>query len=313
MATTELDCAQEVCAYFRSNQWQQLMEILQRLDQGSHIHLFVNTSLHPDTLESLIKGYLAATNRPVSRGNEILSPAPGRGTLHGIHPGGTAHFDVNWRFKPDVVVEPMEEADGEQGRNILYWDETYMAYFYRNYEWKPVGHAEIREIEAYFASPHWLRAFELILDPAIVHMHVNVESSVHPRVLEEYIVRAVAAEGWTLCRVVPSVVRSQGIYYGKLMLLFDEPEVSFDVGWVYSQRKVLAPCERQIFPGQREPGYMVVPTEDVETLIAANPYRVLSEEEIATCLRSVEDFGAAVELPAADRFTGHPVGHTVRR
>ena len=292
MSTTQLDCGREVATYFRSSQWQELISLLRRLEQTSHIHLFVNTSLHPHSLEALVKGYLEARGLGVSRGNEILSPAPGRGTLHGIHPRGTPHFDLNWRFREDVVLEPMEEAAGEQSLNLLFWDDQFMNYFYRGYEWCPVGAPERAEIREYFGSAHWHRGFELILDPAIVHIHVNVETNVHPRVLEKYVTEAVETRGWKLHRVVPNVVRSQGIYYGKLMLLFEEPELSFDLGWVYNQNRVLAPCERQVFPGQADPGYMIVPTGDLDELIAASPYRFLSSDEISDCLRSVEDFGA---------------------
>ena len=250
---SDLDYGRGVSTYFRSNQWLQLMQLLGALEQRSHIHLFVNTSLHPDSLEALVKTYLQARGFGVTRGNEILSPGPGRGTLHGIHPKGAAHFDMNWRFKPDVVVEPMEEANGEQGKNILYWDELYMEYFYRNYEWRPVGSEETKAIVNYFDSAHWNRSFELIMDPRIVHIHANVETSVHPRVLERFTTDAVARQGWRLHRVVPNVFRSQGIYYGKFMLLFEEPELSFDVSWIYNRDRILGPCERQIFP-EGDPG-----------------------------------------------------------
>jgi hypothetical protein len=233
------------------------------------------------------KAQVQARGFGVTRGNEILSPGPGRGTLHGIHPKGTAHFDINWRFKPDVVVEPMEEANGEQGKNILYWDELYMEYFYRNYEWRPVGSEETKAIVNYFDSAHWNRSFELIMDPRIVHIHANVETSVHPRVLERFTTDAVARQGWKLHRVVPNVFRSQGIYYGKFMLLFEEPELSFDVSWSYNRDRILGPCERQIFP-EGDPGHMIVLRQDLETLIAANDYRVLSGSEIEKFLRGVE-------------------------
>lgn len=243
------DYVRGVATYFRSHQWQQLTHLLRSLNQRSHIHLFVNTSIHPTSLEALVKGYLKLQGWGVNRGNEILCPGPGRGTLHGIHPRGMPHFDMNWRYRAEVVLAPMEEAEGEQGKNILYWDETFMDYVYRNYEWRVVGVEEEREIEAYFKSKHWDDAFTLIQDPAIVHLHVNVETSIHPRVLEKFAIEAIQRKGWRLHRTVPNVVRSQGVYYGKFMLLFEEPELSFDVSWIYSRDTVVAPCRRQIFPG----------------------------------------------------------------
>lgn len=172
---TDLDYVRGCATYFRSQQWQHLSELLSRAEQRGHIHLFVNTCLHPHSLERLVKGCLELQGREINRGNEVLSPRPGWGTLHGIHPRGTPHFDMNWRFRPNVVLEPLEEADGEQG-----------------------------------------------------------------------------------------------VYYGKLMLLFEEPEYSFDMSWIYSPDVVLAPCRRQIFP-EGDAQYMIVPQSDLDTLLARDP------------------------------------------
>jgi hypothetical protein len=194
---------------------------------------------------------------------------------------------MNWRFRPDVVLEPMQEADAEQGKNILYWDEVHMDYVYRNYEWRAVGAAEEQAIETYFRSPHWDEGFTLIRDPAVVHIHVNVETSVHPRVLERFAVEAIHRKGWKLHRVVPNVFRSQGTYYGKLMFLFEEPEYSFDMSWIFNRDVVLAPCQRQIFP-EGKPEYLIVLNKDLDELLASSPYRVLDDGEVRRCLRAVE-------------------------
>jgi hypothetical protein len=284
---TELDCVQGCATYFRSHQWRHLSELLARVGQRGHIHLFVNTSLHPRSLERLVKGCLELQGRPVDRGNEVLSPRPGWGTLHGIHPRGTPHFDMNWRFRQGVVLEPLEEADGEQGQNILFWDEAFMDVVYRMYEWRPAGAAETRALEAYVDSPHWHGGFDLIRDPAIVHIHVNVETSIHPRVLERFAAQAIARKGWRLHRIVPNVFRSQGVYYGKLMFLFEEPEYSFDMSWIYSPDVVLAPCRHQIFPAG-DPQYMIVSAAGLDELLARDPHRILSDDEIDRCLRAVE-------------------------
>jgi hypothetical protein len=283
------DVAAGVAAYFRSTQWNELVRLLRTLEPESHVHAFVKTSLHPDTLEALIKRQLHAIGLGVSRSNEILCPAPSRGTLHGIHPAGAAHFDINWIYDSGVAIEPLDDARGEQGKNLLYWDPAYMDAFYRGYEWRTVGAAEATRIREYLSSDHWDRGFDLIMDPEIVHIHVNVDTSVHPTVLAKFVTEAIAARvGWKLHRIVPNVVRSEGIYYGKLMLLFEEPEVSFDVGWNYDQKKILEPCGRQIFPGQREPGYMIVPARDLDHLLAQDPYRRLTVDQIRECLMAVE-------------------------
>lgn len=285
---TDLDYIRSCAVYFRSHQWEYLMELLQRLDQRSHIHLFVDTSIHPRSLEQLIKRYLEQRNCGVNRGNEILSPRPGWGTLHGVHPRDRAHFDVNWRFSSNVVLQPMAEADGEQGKNILFWDEDFMDIVYRNYEWRAVGLDEEAELENYFGSDHWRAAFSMIMDPKLVHIHVNVETCVHPRVLERYIAEDISKRsGWRLHRIVPNVFRTQGVYYGKLMLLFSEPECSFDLSWLYNPDVTIRPSQRQIFP-DGDPEYMLVFESALEQMVSADPYYVLTDNEIDRCLRHIE-------------------------
>jgi hypothetical protein len=282
------DYVSGVSAYFRSTQFQNFVRLLKTLDQRSHIHIFVNTTVHPHSLETILKEYLKRIGIPVNRSNEILIGGPNQGTLHGVHPTGTPHFDMKWAFKPGVVLEPMEEWAGEQGQNLLYWDETYMGFFYRNFQWNPVGAKETAAIEAYFDSKHWHRSFELMLDPKVVHIHPHVQTNVHPNILERFLGEAIEKKGWKLQRMLPNVYHIKGIYYGKVMLLFSEPELSFDFDWVFNQNTVLEPFHGECLI-QDEPGFMVIPAKLMDEFIAKDPYRVLSEQEIADCLRAIED------------------------
>ncbi len=108
---------------------------------------------------------------------------------------------------------------------------------------------------------------------------------------EKFAIEAIRQRGWRLHRVVPNVFRARGVYYGKLMFLFEEPELSFDMSWIYSRDSVLSPCRRQIFP-TGDPEYLIVLKKDLEDLLAANRYTRLSEDQVAGCLRSIEDLPA---------------------
>ena len=284
----KLDYAKGIAEYFRTNQWKYLTELLQTLGQKSHIHLFVNTSIHPLSLERIVKEYLSMRGWAVNRGNEIVRwSAPKTGSLHGVHPHNMPHFDMIWRFVKDVVLEPMEEKLGEQGKNILYWDEIYMNTFYRGYEWRQVGHEEEKTILEYFTSSHWNNAFGLILDPDIVHVHINVETCIHPHVLEGYFLKAIEERNWRVFRTVPNVVVSNGIYFGKIMFLLSKPELSFDFSWFYNQQVILAPCKQQVLVyGNSE--YLTVKKSDVDDLIAQDDYVILEDNEIQRCISSVE-------------------------
>jgi hypothetical protein len=243
--------------------------------------------MHPLSLEAIIKKYLVMRGWAVNRGNEILSSAAKRGTLHGIHPHGMPSFDINWRFVRDVILEPMEERLGERGQNILYWDQTYMNYLYKGYAWRSVGYEEEKEILEYFASPHFAKIFDLVLDPSILHIHVNVETCIHPIVLERFFVKALGERKWKVFRTIPCVYIVKGIYYGKIMFYFLEPEVSFDFAWIYNQTVTLGPCTREIFP-LNKPEYLIVKREDYDKLLSEDNYVKLGDEEIQRCLRSVE-------------------------
>ena len=284
----ELDYAKGVAEYFRTNQWKYFTELLQTLRINSHIHIFVNTSIHPLSLERIVKEYLAMRDWAVNRVNEMLRwSAPKTGVIHGVHPHDMPHFDMIWRFKGDVVLEPMEEKLAEQGRNVLYWDEAYMQTFYQGYHWRSVGRAEEEEILAYFETSHWNNAFDLIVNPDTPHIHVNVETCIHPSVLERFFLKAIENRGWKILRTVPNVVVSHGVYYGKIMFLVSEPELSFDFSWFYNPEVILAPCTQQrLVYGNSE--YLIVKKKDIDDLIAEDDYVTLDENEIQRCLRSIE-------------------------
>jgi hypothetical protein len=282
-----------VSSYFSSRQFKDFLKLLTSLDERSHVHMFVNTDIHPVSFETVLKKYLSRIGLPVNRGNEILIGGPNQGTLHGVHPTGTPHFDIKWYFKAGVGIEPMEDWRAEQEQNLLYWDEKYMSYFYRNYQWNPVGSTEIKAIEAYFDSRHWRHSFELMRDPDIVHIHPHVQTNVYPGILEGFLRTAIAKTGWKLQRMLQNVYHIKGIYYGKFMLLFKEPEMSFDFDWVYNRDIVLAPFEGDGLI-QDEPGYMIIKNGLMDAFLAKDPYRTLSEREIDDCLRAIEyPIGAA--------------------
>lgn len=285
--SVERDIITGVSSNFSSRQLKDFLALLRSLPERSHIHMFVNTDVHPVSFERILKTYLARVGLPVNRGNEILIGGPNQGTLHGVHPTGTPHFDIKWSFRAGVGIEPMEDWRAEQEQNLLYWDETYMSYFYRNYQWNPVGSAEIRAIETYFESRHWRRSFELMLDPEVVHIHPHIQTNVHPAILESFIRATIEKQGWRLQRMLPNAYHIKGVYYGKFMLLFSEPELSFDLDWVYNRDVVLAPFEGDCLI-QDEPGYMIIKHKLMDDFLAKDPYRTLSEREIEDCLRAIE-------------------------
>ena len=73
----ELDHAKGVAEYFRTNQRRYFTDLLQALRINSHIHIFINTSIHPVSLERIVKEYLAMRGWAVNRVNELpIQPRP---------------------------------------------------------------------------------------------------------------------------------------------------------------------------------------------------------------------------------------------
>jgi len=282
------DYVSGVAAYFSSHQFNEFVRLLRSLELRSHVHLFVNTSIHPDSFQTILKEYLASIGLPCTRQNEVLIGTPTVGTLRGVHPKGTPHFDIKWGYTPDVTLEPMEAESGELGQNLLWWGEECMRYFYRNYEWQPVGPKQHQELMAYFDSPHWHRGFELMATyPKVAHIHPHIQTNVHPNVLERYIQDAIKRKGWKLHRSLANVYPMFGKYYGKWMLLFDEPEVSFDFDWTYNKDVTIAPYTG---PGllQDEPGIMVIPDTLMQDFLKRLKHRVLTDNEISECLAAIK-------------------------
>ena len=67
---------EEVKYYFaESDHWRRLCAALQDPDpEGSHIHAYVETSVHPDSLEAIMKGYFAQMGWPSRRKIDHMAP-----------------------------------------------------------------------------------------------------------------------------------------------------------------------------------------------------------------------------------------------
>lgn len=97
---------------------------------------------------------------------------------------------------------------------------------------------------------------------------------------------AIKRKGWKLHRIVPNVYPMFGKYYGKFMMLFDDPEVSFDFDWNYNKDVTIAPYTG---PGllQDEPGIMVIPDTLMIDFLKRLKHRVLTDKEISECLTAI--------------------------
>ena len=234
---------EQVKYYFSlSDHWRRLVGALQDPDpEGCHIHANVEMSIHPYSLEKVFLKYFDRMGRPSSRKIDHMAPRVGLGSLHGVEPKGMPHFDYQWSYNPDVGLAPMN--GGESGCNLLTWNRWYIDNFYKQFDFKPVGSKEVAALREYFKSAHFLQGLTYPVKPDVNHMHINVHSCVHPNHIQKYAEEALAREGWEIYYVCPNVYLADGKNYrGKLVFMCRNPEVVWDIGWLYTPGVIIEPA-----------------------------------------------------------------------
>lgn len=276
----------EVKQYFsESDHWRRLCATLQDPDpHGTHIHTYVDTSVHPDSLEAIMTGYFKRMGWPSSRKIDHMSPnfSIGMGSLHGVEPKGKPHFDYQWFFKKDVGLKACN--GGESGCNLLFWNRWYINQFNAQFPYRKVGSKEEKMLEEYFKSDHFLKGLEYPRLPTTCHMHINVNAGVHPDYIQKYAEEALKREGIQIYYTCPNVYLGDGKNYrGKLVFMGRKPEVVFDIGWKFVPDVVIEPAwDTWIY--EENPGYDVWTTGQLDKVMDEK-YVKLEEEEIQEVLK----------------------------
>ena len=168
------ELVQGVIDYFRSSaQWTDFMEnhLLKRDgEEVYHTHMYNDASIHPDSLTTLVERYFDAINRPLTRSTHPTAQRPGVAAVHGIHPIDCPHFEMIFRFNPDVALTemPKDAPEAEHGHNLLSWDRGCVNELMMKVPFQVVGPREHKRIRDYFKTRHWKESLEYILDPTVV-------------------------------------------------------------------------------------------------------------------------------------------------
>ncbi len=274
---------EEVEQYFsESDHWRRLCAALQGPDpEGTHIHSYVDTSVHPNSLEAIMTGYFKRMGWPSARKIDHMSPAPEMGSLHGVEPKGKPHFDFQWFFKKDVGLKACN--GGESGCNLLIWNRWYIEQFNRQFPFGEVGPEEEKALEDYFKSDHFIKGLEFPVMSTTGHMHINVNTGVDPDHIQKYAEAALQREGIKIYYTCPNVYLGDRVNYrGKLVFMSQDPEVVFDIGWKFTSGIVIEPAlETWIF--EENPGYDVW-TSDMLAKVMDEDYVRLTDDEIQRVL-----------------------------
>lgn len=295
-----------VSAYFKSPQWCDFMTshlVRKTGEEVYHIHLYVDTSVHPDSMNVILDRYFTIIGRPYDREPHPQSARPGIACIHGIHSVGCPHWEMIFRFNPGVVLEemPLDAPESEHGNNLLSWDRACMNSFMADIPLKVVGPREDEIIREYFRSRHWKQLLAHVLDDNVTHVHPNLEISFDPKILEIYATQALREIGWSVEKVVPCIFDMKNLtknktvapddpvrqykYMGKINYILGHPEKMFDFAWLYNPDVVIRPAVRGW--AHDTPGFDVWYMTNYEKFVGESPYVRLEPEEID---RIVESF-----------------------
>lgn len=270
--------ADAIVGYFNSEQWNRTIDVLTTKDEPVyHAHVYIETQVHPLSLEQIVKGYFRKKGLEVHRKIEIFTSGQvaDSGSIHGIEPHGLPHFDLLWRFSPDQVIAAAKKAD-----NLEYWGRSYMEAFYAKYPFRSeLTEADQVEVDAYFGGPVWAKYCELNEHRDVVHIHANVETSLHPDLIRDAALKAMRKRGWDIAEVVPCAFQMRGQMHGKLVFLGNAPEKIFDIAWSFNPTIGLIPSTRYWLTTE-SPTYDARTMAELPVLLKRDPYVLLSLAEI---------------------------------
>ncbi|MDD9746810.1 MULTISPECIES: hypothetical protein [Marinovum] len=280
--------ARAVADYFASDHWTGFLADLE--GDVWHSHIYADTCIHPDSLNAIFEAYFARRGQPLLRRIDYLTPSATAevAALHNIHPDGLPHFDLFFRYKAGCTLAPMDHDRAQDGQNILHWGKAVLDEFHQQFPFKIVGVEEEAEIRRYFRSRHWKQTLNMIMDPDIIHLHCNLVINFDPKILELIAREALAAQGWTIDKVVPNIFSVHGTYKGKLVFLGTHPERVYDIGWEFGADTLIAPADRHWSRDDVPLGFDLCFTSEFDRLIASQDFIRLSDDEIASVVRTFD-------------------------
>ena len=226
---------QEIKNYFDGEQWMTMEERLENdPDNSYHAHIFVDTTLNPLTFSDVLRVYHKARGMEVDRPIDLQPSNVGHNMLHGVHPYGTFHYDLAWKYEPGVVIKPMSPEFVKEKNNLQIWGKTELDEFFLKFAFvHPTGEAK-KELDDYFESDDWKQTVEYVMDDTITHFHSNVETSFHPDDIRDAALVAFKKQGWTLQKRFHCIFSVLSGKTGKIVFLLDEPRVMFDIAWKFN-------------------------------------------------------------------------------
>lgn len=270
---------EKVIDWFRSELWEQFVKGLSPDDTVYHAHIYADSVLDPISLSKVVKGYFEQKGLPLQRKIRFLGQGHGFTNIYYVQPKGMAHFELFLRYSPDTVLEPMPLSETRSGRVYEYWDKDYMERYYRQYEYRPVGPEEEREIEAYFKSDAWRTLLAVGRDKSCVHSHAVIETSIHPETILKYGHRALERRHWTVGREVAVVWDFAGFDQCKLTYLLSKPEIVLELELQYEPDAIIRPGPVPVID--------IIKDDDLVKSMSGLSYLYLSRDDVDAILNAL--------------------------
>ncbi len=267
-----------VVSYFETEDWKELMKNLARGKELRHAHIYADTILHPEPLRQVVDEYFKSQGLPLQRKTYLLPPGGIHGwtDIYNIHPRrDMGHFELIMRYRKDQVLAPMA------GRKVEVWDDKYMEGHYAPYNFKTkLTSQDEKDLIGYFSSPEWKRQVIFMLEGTNRHVHSLVETSIHPELLNEFGVKAMAARGWAVSRATSVVYRVRNCDFGKITYLLKKPEVMLELEWDFNPDVSIKPGAKSLI--------MKTTEEDLAAAMSGLDYIELDEEALQAITRALK-------------------------
>jgi hypothetical protein len=268
--------------YFKSDQWKTAFDLIKD-PKIEHIHIFIDSRLNPYTIDDATVQYLEKKGYHFSR-------RPWHGAIQdhklatNIEPDDLPPFEFYCYYSDDTI---MWAQRGRESPEV--WTNEDVQGFINKYDYVPATPQDREECLEYFmTSPHWIKAMEMVQDKYTEHVHINIESKLHPDVIKDCLAQSFVKRGWDLNKIVHMIFspsrlpKDQKRFYGKLMVMLRWPNVTrFDVAWVLNRNTTIKPATEFISDLNGVPEIDIGGTKQmVEHYISLHLFQSLNSEEI---------------------------------
>ncbi len=265
-AFTAMQIEDALVAHFSSPHWRDFIKGLESGPHVRHAHAYTQSQFDPRSMALFLSHYFHRFDRPLQRRIKVLPVTDDFMDVYNVHPSGQCHWELFLNWTPGTLLEP-QQAYGARGAHALeFWDDAYMATYYKQFEFRPIGRAERRDADDYFRSKAWTDNLLINIDDfgGVIHTHALVNCSLHPEELIRIGAEHIERRGWQIAKHLSIVFNVYGMDMGKLTYLLKKPEIVIELEWHYDPEVTINAASI--------PHYRVATASRLNDLLHMRPY-----------------------------------------